>query len=80
MFQIEKDEDNLTDKQKIIINYWEEGEYNQTKMSEELNMKQSQLSNNIKWMKKKGYDREKYKKEYPPVNMVNTKITAQPLI
>ncbi len=66
LVKIEKDEDTLTDKQRDIVEYWKQGIYNQTFIGSEIGMEGSQLSNNIKWMKKKGYNRDEYKKEYPP--------------
>ena len=61
--KVEKTEDKLTDKQKLVLEYWEGGEFNQKFIAKELQMDEAQLSKNIKWMKNKGYDRDEYKLE-----------------
>lgn len=61
LMKVEKTEDKLTDKQKLILEYWEDGEFNQTIIANEIEMARTQVSQNFKWMKNKGYDVEEYK-------------------
>ncbi len=74
LVKIEKEEDTLTDKQKEIEGFWKKGIYNRQYISSKIIMDESQLSRNIKWMKKKGYNEEDYKKEYTPLASTNIKV------
>lgn len=79
LLKIDKvDEDRLTDRQRKIVDFWKKGIYHQNFIAAELDSDPTTITRNVKWLKKKGFDREKYKIEYPPLEIgpMSVKIPA----
>lgn len=71
------DEDVLTDRQKEILSFWKKGMYHQGIIAKEIGTKESTISDNIKWMKKKGYDRDEYKITYKKQDISGFRLKSQ---
>ena len=55
------DEDKLTDRQKTILNFWKEGIYIGKEIAKKMGLAPPCISENINWMKNKGFFLEHFR-------------------
>lgn len=72
------EEDVLTDRQRDIVGFWKKGIYNRKYLSEQIGIQYSQLNQNVRWMRKKGFDEKKFQEEFPKREIRDILKTGEP--